>query len=523
MAFLRQNRMPLAVLLLCGGVLAVIFLIRNERAGSTVTGNQETTKIVDIIVATRSGNRSLQIRDESAIVLLQTIFDGEETVDSTPPGLWPYQIFFHPPGKSTYTHSPEPVWSLPDGGFAWRHDGKVTRLNGSFTDFVDWLRVRRINQLRRSADPDQRKIGQQLRDDSLQELSAALIRMMHSPNGWFAQAGIRETAAFLNDEARAVDLYVPARRYPIVFRNVTDPERKVCRELLHVVASSPKHEHTDDPFGAASAALQCLQVTGDRQSADALVRLLPGHSGGRLGEEVLATIEVLYGIPKTYERFGICGNSTREEIEEFQKQEARRQKAAIDDLVNWLEDHAQDTDEEFADAVVARWSEVLVHIATNAQGYVLDADRTPAPRIASLLNLGEPVVPALRRRQQNVQEWPERAMLEFAIAFITGKCDHELVDELLTGHFDQRRMACSIIAVTGQSNWDDQLVKLLRTPLPDSNVEKVSRLRDVAAQALYRSRGARAVPEFKTALDDGFESRLILDLLRHLEVPESPF
>lgn len=499
-----------------GLVLAGVALlwIWQSKASKTPT---ETPKIVDVIVSTGNGRRTLQIRDPQAIVILQSLITGGRAADGQPPGYSEFQIFVYPTGKSSYSYLPSPVWRIANDRFAWRHKGRTTELNGSLTDFIEWMKIRRINQLLRSPDPAERRFGEQLRDSARQEHVESLIRIANSENGWFAQAGIREISDIISIEAVYRNHYVLGEmRWPLR-RAVADPDRRICDELLSLVKRCPRSDHGDDPFGVGYAALQCLQQIGDRKTGDSLVKLIAQHQGGRLGDPVLTTIEQSYGIPSTYERHGICGNSSSEEIASFARNEAKRQAAAIDELLAWQQDHVNDSDEDFYDAVVLRWSEMLIHFA-KTPNRTFDSDRTPAPQLAHLLGLGKPVVPALERRKKTATGWHEIAMLDFCVAFLTGECDRDLVTELLAGDLSQQRVACFIIAASADPTWNDRIAALLRTPIPDGNVNEAVVLRDAAAQALYRTSGVKALTELRAALKEGFDSWMLLQILDRFDI-----
>lgn len=517
----RSFRLRLGLLLACGLLLTAVALFRGELRSGAAFG--ETPKIADVVVINRGSRRKIAIRDQTAIVLLQSIVEGGEVVDSTPPGRYLFEVFIHPPGLSSYSYSPSPVWQTSDGTFVWRHAGRTTALNGSLTDFVKWLRVRRLNQLMSSLDPQLRERGKQLRDATGSELVESLIRIAKSSNGWFAQASIREIADFISVDPVRPDRIVPGEMHQPLRRSVVDPDRRVRNELLKLVRESPRTDHVNDPYGAADMALGCLRLIGDRATADELVKLLKQHQSGRLGDRLLTTIEQLYGIPKTYERFGICGNSSAAEIARYQREAAARQNSAIDDFVAWQQLHADDSDEEFYDAIAERWSEMLMHIATTANSYTFDFDHTPAPQLSNLIGLGRNVVPALNRRKQVADDRSEFAMLEFVIAFLTGECDADLVTSLLLGDVPQQRVACCIIAAAADPTWNDRLIDLLRTPIPDTGVEEVVVLRNVAAQALFRTLGAKSLAEFRAALAAGFDSQLLLQILDYHDIPEPQF
>ncbi|MBC8354988.1 MAG: hypothetical protein H8E66_23670 [Planctomycetes bacterium] len=441
-----------------------------------------------------------------------------------PPSRPEFEVFFPPSGMFSYSYDPSPIWRVAPDRFAWKHAGQTTELNGSLTDFIEWLEIRRINQLLGSSDPKQRELGDRLREVSHDQHVATLLRICDSANGRFAQAGIREVALFVSSQPPEFQYVSPAgeihrhRRWP-----TNDPGRQARDGLLRVVTSCPRPEHGTDPNGAGRTALQCLQSIGDRESADSLVEGIQHHQLDRFGDELFTTIEQLYGIPAIYERRGLCGNSSASEIERFVAQELKRRAPAIKDLITWQRVHADDTDEEFYDAVVSRWSETLIQIAQTPDRNAYGGDRTEAPRIAYLLGLGEAVISALQRRRVEVIDWRESAMLEFSIALLTGECDAALVTELLHGDVPRQRLACSIIAAAADPQWNDRVAELLRSRYPKQDAGETIALRDVAAQALYRSMNVDALPILQAALNDGFDTGITHQILDRFEVPVNPY
>jgi len=177
------------------------------------------------------------------------------------------------------------------------------------------------------------------------------------------------------------------------------------------------------------------------------------------------------------------------------------------------------------DAVVLRWTEMLIHIAdTPDQNYSYLDDQTPAPKLANLLGNGSGIIPALKRRKSAVKQgWQERAMLEFAIAFLTAECDAALVKDLLAGSKKQQRIGCSIIAAAADTSIDRELLKLLRVPLGDKDVHESVAVRSVAAQAIFRSKGVEALPQLRAAVKAGYDSPMLQQIQVHLEVPVAEF
>ncbi|GEM_PF-1173856 len=498
-----------------------VFLESSETSPAAVA---ETPRIADVLITQDMGLKTIQIRDQTAIVVLQSLLAGGSDFDGSPPAQRKFQVFIHPTDKSSYSYSPSPVWRVDGDRFAWHGNGQSRLLDGSLTDFLEWLRIRRCNQLLRGPDPKLRERGMQLREAFRKEFVDTLIRIANSKNGWFAQAGIREIAEQLSNEPSPANHFLPGDMQMLTRREVTDPDRLVRDELVKLVKQCPIQKHMEDPFGVGSAALQCLLAIGDRATADDLVPLLVQHKEGRLGNDILTALETLYGIPKTYERFGVCGNSTAAEMAKFAREAAAREAAAIKEFLAWQQQHAEATEEQYYDAVVLHWSEMLVHFANAPdQNYSYQNDQTAAPKLQNLLGLGKPLVPALKRRQQATTGWQEKSMLEFTVAFLTGEYDSNLVKELLAGNRNQQRIACGIIAASADDSWNSELVKRLRTPLGSTKVEEVVALRSVAAQALFRSAGISALPAFRDAAKTGFESPMLLQILEHLELPVAQF
>lgn len=518
MSFISRNWIRLTCLVGCGVVLAGVAVVRSMLVDPPGNNSPvETPRIADILTMEGGGFRTVQIRDQPAIVVLQSILEGGSEFEGAVSGTAPHQVFIHPTDKKTYSYTPSRIWRIGDD-FVWQNAGKKTVLNGSLTDFLEWLRIRRCNQLRRDANPTVRRRGQELQKAMLSEGRKTLIRIANSNNHWFAEAGIREITEFLSAEPPTITVGIPGEPFAPPRRKVLDRDHLVHDALLKILKDGPS-------ISVGQSALHCLKATGGRSTGNELATLLNQHKGGPLGDQLLTAVEGLYGIPLTYERFGICGNSTEEELAKFAREEAARQEAAIKDLLAWQRDHAQDSDEEFYDAVVLRWTEMLIHIAdTPDQNYSYLDDQTPAPKLANLLGNGGGIVPALKRRKSAVKEgWQERAMLEFAIAFLTAECDTALVKELLVGSKKQQRIGCSIIAAAGDTTFDKELLKLLRIPLGDSDVHESVAVRSVAAQALFRSKGVEALPDLRAAMKAGYDSPMLQQIQVHLEVPVAQF
>jgi len=326
MSFISRNWIRLTCLIGCGVVLAGVAVVRSMLLDPL--GNNapvETPRIADILTMEGGGLRTVQIRDQPAIVVLQSILEGGSEFEGAVSGTAPYQVFIHPTDKKTYSYTPSQIWQIGDD-FVWQNAGRKTELNGSLTDFLEWLKIRRCNQLRQDANPTIRRRGQELQKAMLSEGRKTLIRIANSRNRWFAEAGIRETTEFLSAEPTSFAFGILGEPFTPTRRKVSDPDHLVHDALLKIPKDSPS-------LGVGQSALHCLHAIGDRSTGDELAMLLNQHKGGQLGDQLLTAVEGLYGIPLTYERFGICGNSTEEELAKFAREAAARQEAAIKDLL----------------------------------------------------------------------------------------------------------------------------------------------------------------------------------------------
>lgn len=521
MSFILRNWLRATCLVGTGAALVGIAILGSMLVATDMSQNEQTPRIADILTMETGGLRTIQLRDQTAIVVLQSILNSDAEFEGAVSGTAPYQIFVHPTDRKSYSYSPSQIWKIKDQ-FVWRHDGRMMTLNGSLTDFLEWLKIRRCNQLCRDTNLTARRQGQELRKSRLGEWTKTLIRIGRSKNHWFAEAGLREVTELLSDTPASVSAGIPGEPDLVIRQADSEPNREAIKALLSLVKNSPSPELSRE---AKLAALHCLQAIGNRSTGNELAALLEEQQADLPGDQLLAAVEGLFGIPPTYERFGICGNSTDEEMARFAREEAARRKAAITDLLAWHRDHVQDSDEQFYDAVVLRWSEMLVHVAdTPDQNYSYHHDQTPASKIRNLLSCGSRVISALKRRQKNAAgDWRELAMLEFAIAFLTAECDSDLVKKLLAGSAKQQRIGCSILAVAADSRFDERLVRLLRVPLGDSNVHESVAVRSVAAQALFRSKGIAALPDLRAAMKAGFDSPMLQQILVYLEVPAAQY
>ena len=162
-----------------------------------------------------------------------------------------------------------------------------------------------------------RQQGQELRKAMLPEGRKTLIRIANSKNHWFAEAGVREITEFLSEEPTAITMGIPGEPFVPPRRKVLDRDHLVHDALLKILKDGPS-------IDVGHTALYCLKAIGDRSTGNELAALLDQHKGGLLGDQLLTAVEELYGIPLTYERFGICGNSTEKELAKFAREEAAR-------------------------------------------------------------------------------------------------------------------------------------------------------------------------------------------------------
>lgn len=493
---------------------------------------------IDIITSHGGGRRIVKVRDRHAIGLLKSVLYGGRSVDVAVPervdaavsGQTEISVFVPPVGEASFPYSPSPVWRQADGSFVWAHDGSVTELNGSIGDVLELLKIQRLSELLRSESAADRAIARAEPAAHRDEYAETLLRLVRSSNSVLADAALGLLPAVICDstvgppDGRLGTVQIP----PV--RSVRDLDHRVRDELLRGVAMQGRllsagewDEKATRIYERGIRTLECLSVTGDRQVADELLDLLQEQRSRHFDEKILTTIEQLYGIPPTYERMGLCGNSTEEELARAADDLRARQDAAIEDLTAWRASIKDGTDDAFYEAVLLRWSEVLIHLAKTPPGYLFGNDLTPAQQVTNLLALGDQILPALRRRQRRATDWGEVGMLEFCISCLTKAADPEQIRKLLDGDVSQKRLACCVIAATGDSTWTEEVVAMLRTPVPDRGVEEVVTLREIAAQALFCSRQADAIPVFRQLVKDGYGSTMASRVLDWRELPSAEY
>jgi hypothetical protein len=228
-------------------------------------------------------------------------------------------------------------------------------------------------------------------------------------------------------------------------------------------------------------------------------------------------VEAIHGLPPTYQRRGICGNSSREEMDRFVAAENARCLAARDQLVQWHREHAHQDEETRYNAVLDAWSP---HLRTPTEGYALRMQIFGPPTERRLLSLGPAILPALERRIAQETNLHRQGEWELVRAYLTSDCDERLVEQLLAADIPAQIAACRIIAAAEQPPWRERVVEFLQIPGHDPtglrNPQEVETLHEAAAYALLVCHGPEILPELRRAKE---QNSIAKDAIRYYEQP----
>ena len=427
-----------------------------------------------------------------------------------------------------YSDAPESieVWDSPTG-LVWTDGLADYRLHGDLFDWFAALPAIRTAQLLRSHTPSGRESGLKLRaadgpvlvdtllkllDSENEQIRAyalqylpSLIRMRRVPMGW----GFDWT--FVRDQRRSLDA-----------PHATEVARKLTA-LLQQPTRSPRGNPANRSIGDLRSLCECLVETGDQTTANELARLLPGVPNDYPLDELLYSLEMIYGLPPTYQRRGTCGNSSAEEVARFKAGESVRRGVAREKLLAWHAAHSAKPRDAQLDAVLEAWRPQLAELKSSQRNSGLSYS-TPAHLFTRLWRIGPELVPAIDRRQQTATDVAERGALEFLKAFLTADCNPKLVEELLAGDLPQQRLACQIIGVSGRRDWTPRLDTLQRHKLRDAkpgDFYDVEALTESATAALWLTLDTEALPLLRKARQDGFSNHHVESLLIKHELPAS--
>lgn len=476
---------------------------------------------IDIQLPSRETLRSLTIGDKESIAAVVSLLDQSERAPLNFAREHCAGIVVPPPEAKSYSRSPYPVWNIGDGKFVWSDGENEWMLGGDLDAVLDSLKARRIAQYLTASTVKERNEGIELREIYSPELRPQVEKLAGSSNEQLAHFG----AGILKDLDLQLDpLPVEDDPQPALAR----PEKPVD-ELLSTLRESLADLKRDssDPQALSNLVESCQQLGahGRSEAAGPLAQLLrkaPDHY-------LMEAIEGAFGLPPSYQPLGVCGNSSREELEASAAEGRRRLAVGRQKLLKWIDGNADKSEPEQLQAVLAAWHPTLMRLTgPDAHTRYSSSNRDPARALGPLLRHGLKLVPPLRLAQAKTPQLSEQGMLEYVVASVSGECDVALVDQLLDGNMHQQIVACQIISVakqTDRENWQPTLVSFLKVPIYQSERQRVLNevgfvLRDAATTALFECQGVRILPTLEETCRLHFENGVSSQLINRYLTPE---
>ncbi|PHR96633.1 MAG: hypothetical protein COA78_28600 [Blastopirellula sp.] len=253
-----------------------------------------------------------------------------------------------------------------------------------------------------------------------------------------------------------------------------------------------------------SSVCECLAEVGDMSTADHLVELLKQQNAPRPITPLISSIEKIHGLPPSCQPIFLCGNSTPAEREATSKRALLESSTAARQLIAWHERNRLLSPEERMEVVVEDW---VTHLEQplGQDVYYSFEHIWVWPNYASLIRLGKDAVPHLKKHQAETNDDQLKAKIALAIAAITGEEDKQMIAQLLAGGVRDQSMACEIIVVTGNENWNKEL-DAMQTTLSSPTLK--------ASNTLTIVLGKQALPYLKHAK---FGGASVENAIRELE------
>ena len=223
-------------------------------------------------------------------------------------------------------------------------------------------------------------------------------------------------------------------------------------------AGLPQSPHFSDALNALCETLG--EVADDATMDWAIERLQQINSSG-LAPPLMELGASYLGIPTTFRAKGICGNSSRAEVEMLMHADALAFSEARANLkTQWSVLRGLKAEERIAFAIKSWRDQLLLQQKSYDSPYA--HQRWLFLGMESLIRLGTPAVDSLRRQQALEENSEMKAVWEAVIATITGQEDAEFVRTLFHGSDVQRKLACEIVVGATSRNWLHELDEVMQ-------------------------------------------------------------
>lgn len=288
----------------------------------------------------------------------------------------------------------------------------------------------------------------------------------------------------------------PAPARP-VGRNPNIPEGKVIRSVLQQTIENILTQETSEARKeflrkkALEALRETLVEVANDSTIDWAVDFLSRTKSSAQTEFMIELANSCLGVPPEYRMFGVCGNSSAAEIENyerFERSEAARARATL--AKSWSRVRTMGPKDRTA-FVLAKWKEHFARLEKEDPENDNSLNEWFFLQMEPLVRLGSDIVPELRVGQAREETLKRKAMWEVPIATITGQEKDDLVHQLLGGDRIEAAMACEILVAAGSKRWLKELDQLQKR-------RDFSRMRaSDAIASCFRSEG---IPALKRGL-----------------------
>ncbi len=207
----------------------------------------------------------------------------------------------------------------------------------------------------------------------------------------------------------------------------------------------------------------CLAEVAEEQSTEDIVALLERESSHDRGAMIMSCLDTVYGLPVSFQVLGICGNSTPEEMKQFEASEKARYEVARRGLLTRYRELAGKSRVQRIATALDLWDQQL----ESSPYYMSESgDWATETTLSNLIRLGNDAVTDMQVRAAAVPAkhcWHAGAY-HIAVAAITRKVDDEFVKRSLGGETFEQILACEIIAAAGDRRWKQELTELMKQP-----------------------------------------------------------
>ena len=461
--------------------------------------------------------RQFQVRDKTFLTRMDELFPGyRRTKAGRQPTGDHVQLDFiiqgEPHARTIY------VWE--DGGKEfWSGVGSQHAVQGRFGLLLKCLPIRRMFEMLNSAKSDDRDIGTAVMAESGDQWFEVVLESCHRQTGYARREAVRHLVNMVAWHAPKAPRTISG--YPIFIRQANDitgsfpaehPQGVEIRHFALQLLEEPTMERD---------ATEILALVADEATIDELTRRLTASTNWTHAADLIVCLQACLGLPADFERGGMCGNSSAAEFRQFAASEELRTKEAQQKLLAWLRDWKAAAPAQRLDAVVTAWQP---HMEGKYRDYgFLFEDQLQ--RYRNLLRRGSVLLPAVEAAQTGAADIRRRGVLEFAKAYWTGRCDHELVEQLLRGDRQQQMLACDIIAAAQDSAWKNQLASLLTASRSSKSDEFLdsNHLEIKATETLVICHGIQALPLLETSRAAGRGNNVAQRAFEHFQVPTGDY